>query len=176
MGVAVDVELPGIVHPDGARDLALDLLDVVLGEEFGRIGTTQGGGATLWPHAWRLLYATPRGPTDVVTTVDTLAAPPRPHGTRDLPSWPGRGRPWFPVPRARWVPTVVRTWCMHAVLRAIVSTLAAENTLRSVAMERAERHAEELLEAMRATVRRNRIEQVDDELRDAGSWRWRAPS
>jgi len=60
---------------------------------------------------------------------------------------------------------------VHAILRAVVTTLAAENTLRSVAMERAERRAQELLDATLTKVRRDRMQRVDEELRDTGSWR-----
>jgi hypothetical protein len=177
LGARVDVDLPGIVHPDGARARALDILDLVLGERFGTVsvpgtsGDARGGEGVAWPHSWRLLYARPRGMTDVEPVVDTLASPPSPASRGPKPRWPGRGVPWQPVGRARWVPSVVRAWCVHAILRAVVTTLAAENTLRSVAMERAERRAEELLDATLTKVRRDRMQRVDEELRDTGSWR-----
>lgn len=80
--------------------------------------------------------------------------------------WPTGNLPEVMGGRTTTLRALIREYLFVSLFRACADSLASENASRLVAMQRADKNIDELLEALNGTFRRQRQSGIDDELFD----------
>jgi len=81
-------------------------------------------------------------------------------------SWPSRGLPTFSVAADELFSILIREHLFISLFRATAESIASEHASRLSAMQRAERHIDEYLEALGAEIREDRQNSITQELLD----------